>query len=229
MKRLRTKTVLKSIVIVLVSIAALFALFELVTFGGFLLVTKVGEIKIEQAELGFKRIVMSKGFAHFFFEYPDDWDFGPNFNSGSEFFSDTRVSIGRKVPLADPSRVMFDVGRVSGYRSEILFGLRAERVSRDLPNGKYLLDLMYDLAKHRPNFALLWRSPVEIDSNVGEQIVYSEMMDQLDGTRIDKITRIAVFDKGRTIYLMEIIADQSVTDEAKADFEHILKTFRILD
>ena len=165
---------------------------------------------------GYKELIVSEDMASFSFEYP-------------AFYDEPYVS----TPIETQS-IEVDAGgliqpRVSG--AEFLF-ITVLPVSDSFPNAKTMLDYEFSLIEGLPDFQLLERSPVTIAGSQGEQVIYSYYgyhttweSPAETGTAYD-----AYFDSGGLIWIVELIADEyTAAERAKADFEHILETFQILD
>jgi hypothetical protein len=115
--------------------------------------------------------------------------------------------------------------------NEIAFSLDTREPYAGCPDAKSMLDdKHYPIVKEFPDFKLLERSSVKIGTITGEQLVYtSTLLVGPNDTPVSEITWEVYFDHGGLIYNLHMSADQDIADEAEADFEHILETFKFLD
>jgi uncharacterized protein YjbK len=107
-----------------------------------------------------------------------------------------------------------------------------EDASEKYPNAKTAIE---QIASNELKKDILERSTVIINGIPGELIVYSHKLGVIEerlpyeSSKIIRINRTVYFDHSGLIWGIEIESDEDKAEQAKADFEHLLETFRILD
>jgi hypothetical protein len=129
--------------------------------------------------------------------------------------------------------------------------VRVDGVSDQHPNAKAAVEAL--ISYWGESIKLLERSAVTVAGIPGEQIVYSHKPPMIMRAPLKlilftispdwnarytrrnpqeselRITREVYFNYDGLIWNIQIDSDESVAEQAKADFEHLLKTFKILD
>jgi hypothetical protein len=103
--------------------------------------------------------------------------------------------------------------------------------SEEFPNAKATIE---QIASKEFVKDILERTTININGISGELVVYSSKVGlipeaPLESSEIVRINRTVCFDYGGLIWIIIIESDEDKADQAKADFEHILQTFKILD
>jgi hypothetical protein len=103
--------------------------------------------------------------------------------------------------------------------------------SEEFPNAKATIE---QIASKEFVKDILERTTININGISGELVVYSSKVGlipeaPLESSEIVRINRTVCFDYGGLIWIIIIESDEDKADQAKADFEHLLETFRILD
>lgn len=98
-------------------------------------------------------------------------------------------------------------------------------------NAKSALEYyLYGYAANNPDFKLLGRSTIKIDGIQGELAIHSMTFRQ--GTFMGpylSIARDVYFDYGGQIWTIGLASHIEIEDQTKAEFDHIIKSFKFLD
>jgi len=165
---------------------------------------------------GFKEFVVSEGLASFSFEYPA-FCYVPYVDRSREPHY-TEVKTGGVIQPG-----------VGG--DEHLF-IRILQTGNSFENAEAMLEDNLARAEEHQDFQLLERSSVNISGIQGEQIIYSYFgyhstweSEAETGTAYK-----AYFDYEGLIWRVVMLADEyAAAERARADFEHVLETFQVLD
>jgi hypothetical protein len=160
----------------------------------------------------YKTFTLEKGIAHFTFEYPSSYQ-TPSVHIMYDY-RETQVSIGRCPP--------------ENHRNEILLYIRTYHYD-EYNAESWLESYLGSESSLSDNFTLLRRLPMKVGTDTGEHAVYSYVQYQLDFKAVPTIVRIVAFDHDDLIFHISVSADMGISESAKADFDHIIKTFEILD
>lgn len=99
------------------------------------------------------------------------------------------------------------------------------------PASTYI-DEVIEGGKKWPSFELLERSLVSVAGFSAEQVVYIDtLLPFPSGSGEDQplqITRAVYFNDGNSLWIIESKSEVGMADQVKADYEHILQTFKIL-
>ncbi len=162
---------------------------------------------------GYKEFIVSEGLAPFSFEYP-------------AVCREPRIdrSLEPHSTVVDTSGVIQP--RVNGA---VFLIISVFQVSDSFPNAQAMLDSELSRAEGHREFQLLERSPVNMAGIQGERVIYSYFgfyyNDPETGTAYE-----AYFDSEGLIWEVVMLADEyAAAERARADFEHLLETFQILE
>ena len=185
----------------------------------------------------FKSVTVENELCHYSLEYPSDYDKeiwdnfdfdvpytelilnAPTIREVTEVFAPSSGEITTVVGHTSPGVIYVFVSDSKQYWGE-WYSATDELEER-----------LEDAAKWE-NYELLERAPLTVDGIEGEMVAY--LMDKLmpipreDGQRLEY--HLAVFfEYDGLIWEIEAECHQEIMDEVKADFDHIIETFTILD
>jgi hypothetical protein len=103
--------------------------------------------------------------------------------------------------------------------------------SEKFPNARVVIE---QIASNELKKDILERTTININGIPAELIVYSSKIGMIPEAppkswEIVRINRTVCFDYSGLIWVIIIESDEDKADQAKADFEHLLQTFKILD
>ena len=184
-----------------------------------LLVVSLAPVACAAKEQGaYKKLVLREGIAHFSFEYPSTYD-EPTVSPTGRF---TSVVSGRKLTGANGNDPVLDIYVTEGG------DLRPDaKTSLEKALNRYETEIFKD-------FKLIERSSITVLGVRTEQIVYT-YSGGYPGTGISDrgipapfMGREVFFDYNGMVWNITISSLLEESETARADFEHILQTFKIL-
>lgn len=183
---------------------------------------------------GYELYSFEQGFAHFSFEKPKD------------YFLPRETEI--KIQDNDYEEISFwrDLRLTHGFSASQTIVIRITRISPEHPNASAEIEEYISMVKGGfPEFAVVERSFTSVDGIPAEQVVLSFGVGSSStsgvgssSTSLPKatvltpvISRYVYFEYDGFIWNIGIVSGplQNEAEQAKADFEHILQTFKILD
>jgi hypothetical protein len=186
---------------------------------------------------GFKSVTIENELCHYSLEYPAyyDKDIRDNFDFDVPYTALTldAPTISEVIEVPDPSSG--EIKTVTGYTSPaVIYVIVSD--SKEYWGESYsatdkLEGVLEDEAKWE-NFELLERASMTVFGIEGEMVAY--LVDKLmpipreDGQRLE-YNRAVYFEYDGLIWLIEAKCNQEIMDQVRADFEHIVETFTILD
>jgi hypothetical protein len=164
---------------------------------------------------GFQSVTLNKPGLKIAFEYPAAWE------DPADSLKDTTSNV-----------LVFLVhfpSAIEGSDADMTFQILASAPSTAIPNGKASLDsLVSSFASLGPSFKVIERSPAAIAGVQGETVVYSALFTvQAPLGAVPSICRDIYFDYQGQIWVMALNAHQDVADLAKADFDHVVQSFKL--
>jgi hypothetical protein len=166
-----------------------------------------------------KTIVVSRGIAHFSFERPEGYSLDKiEVRNDSEH---RYTDVGLSSPLND-----------KGYYTATI-GIFVNPISDVFPDAAVALE--YSLSTHSgfKDFELLQRFTTTVAGTQGQGFVASYSSFRHPTHPVPGwnpyVTRQVFFGSNGLIFQVSILSDASTAEVEKADFEHILETFKILD
>ena len=169
------------------------------------------------ADSEYKTITVTKGIARFSFEYPSNYDL-----ANVEVRTDldyTDVVFSGPILEEEDDFTFLDVS-VMGYRTSI--SSVEDRIEGYLSRVSNMTD-----------FRLLERSSVSVASAAGEQVVffYNRIRPPSSSVRepAHEITRSVFFECHKLLWEISMRSNLITSEADKADFKHILQTFKMLD
>ena len=109
-------------------------------------------------------------------------------------------------------------------------------IEDETPGYSDALEGYLKLCKTNKDFKLLERSSIEINGESGEEVAlsyYFTLPDRPEGLSTVStdltIVRLVAFTHNNILWRLHVSSTESYADSAKADFEHIKQTFRILN
>jgi len=186
---------------------------------------------------GYKQITVNNELGHYSFEYPSHYkrNFVDNFD-----FKVPYATLVLEGPVKSEEAEVFDpntgeIKTVVGKRgtSVIYIGVSNYKVyfGESYSATDKIEGVLEDMAKWA-NFKLLERSPLTVSGVEGEMIVY--LVDKLmpipveDGKNLLYV-RAVYFDYQNLTWEIEAKCNQDIQEQVKADFDHIIQTFKILE
>ena len=166
---------------------------------------------------GYTELTVKRGIAEFSFEYPSHYRIGKvEIRNDYQY---THVIVDGQSP-----------GREEYFT---LISVFVDKVDERVPNVQAATDLALHDENTLLNFHLLERSPViaTMDSLPGEKITYSWTRRNIDQRAVPEhhITSSVIFQKDSLIWDISIRSDEGGAEADEAVFNHIVKTFKILD
>ena len=170
---------------------------------------------------GYQTFVMSEGAAQFSFEYS------------------SKYKIGDYKPLIDTLkfRELASVSLIAPFNKQskdftsILFLVWAVDILA--PNAESQMEMVIKKASTSMDFKLLEQTGVTVSNVPAKLIAYTERNIQPIDRGLKEppfeVWREVFFDYNGLIWEIEMRSDSSTAEEDKADFEHILQTFKILN
>jgi hypothetical protein len=169
----------------------------------------------------------SKGMTHFRFEYPNTYEV-------------VQVSNATKTALVILNRKGISLGSWADKEmGVVVYELPLRDPYGNVRDAKSKLEIDIKILKEQIyNFQVLESSQVLISGLVGNQIVLQydakslsfPLPDPVDLGPGDALTieRRVYFDQGGLIWMVRIKSTEQLTEEARADFEQVIRTFKIL-
>jgi hypothetical protein len=185
----------------------------------------------------FKSVTVENKLCHYSLEYPaqydkDIWD---NFDFKVPYAELALIApeISEVIEVPDPSsgEIITVVGHQSPAAIYVIVSDSKKYWGESYSATDDLEGLLEDVAEWE-NFELLERAPLTVAGIEGEMVAY--LMDKLmpvpreDGQRLE-YHRAVYFEYNGLIWIIEAECNQEIMDQVKADFEHIVETFTILD
>jgi len=166
----------------------------------------------------YKTFTLKNGIAHFSFEYPSSYKVVDNIVSLMPAY--THIIL-RKPPNEEQMERITSV--LSIYVDEAYTPLSVDSaISSNLSDISTWND-----------FKLLERSSIQVVGVNGQRIVYSwasiPARHGIAGEPIPSLAREVYFYQDGQLWNISISSDELTTEAAKADFEHVLRTFKILN
>jgi hypothetical protein len=173
----------------------------------------------------YKKMSVTDGIAHFSFEYPSNYK--PEFQYLDDApYERTRVGL-------------FTINEESWVNvHEAGITVAIEKTGKRYSNSTDALEaeIKWWTSRGYKDFLLLERSKVIFAGVQSEQIVYSYTYMHIEDVQINMhvvktptIVRIIFFDYHEQIWFISVEAHGSYANQSKADFDHILQTFKILE
>jgi hypothetical protein len=163
---------------------------------------------------GYKGATVTKSGLRFLFEYPTSYsDYEYSLNN-----EDDMVILFRYLPNTKPQTA----DRVIRINTWI--------TTTNQPNARaFLKDYLKDIPRLCEGFKLIEQSPIKISGIYGEMIKYSGRM-EVAGLNTEYFQAWdAYLDYKGQIITIAVYSDNTVENEAKKDFDHLLKSFKFLD
>jgi len=160
-------------------------------------------------ERDYRLLTVNECFVDFSFEYPTDY-IEPIINPADASVGSFRYTLSGGQSTIDNERM------------RVLFHIIAE------PVGKYhenYMSIRSGAYGSEIDFNLIDDKPVKTGEITGQLVVYSST---LPIYQVKSITRMMFFELSDTIFVLSMAADEKYVKQAKADFDHILRTFKIL-
>jgi hypothetical protein len=114
-----------------------------------------------------------------------------------------------------------------------IFTVVADGVPYMVDTSRERLELTLEKEENWRNFKLLERSAVVVSGVEGEMIVYLTdklgMFNAGENTKNLEYGKVIYFDHNGLIWEMKASCDQNMSEQVKADFDHIIQTFKILN
>ena len=170
---------------------------------------------------GYRTFTFNK-VAHFSFEYPAHY----RKFAAHATVEDKTIYIGFRDKIIPE-------GRTNGFIRVVVEGAGYRYPDAEAALEKTLLPFTEPEKYINPG-NLLERSTITVAGVQAELIVYireADLIPEAPASSLDimKVTRVVYFDHNNLIWRIRIQSDEDRADQAKADFEHILETFKILD
>jgi hypothetical protein len=186
---------------------------------------------------GYKTVLVKSPLASYSLEYPADYrQDGPTTEIDRSIpYTDLILSAPIRIVNAQVPDTDGGIKTVTGHRGwgaitiEVYNTEKEPTVSQN--SSERLENDMRGEARWK-NFKLLERSPVTVSNVTGEIIVY--LVDKLlpipveNGLQLE-YHRAIYFDHNNLIWVLEAKADQDMADNITADFNHVIRTFKILN
>jgi hypothetical protein len=163
----------------------------------------------------YKSFTLRSGVGHFFFQYPARYEV-------------------RKTELRPDLGYSFVV-LYGPYQEEekdfAMVTVAVDKADEYEPSAETAVEHYLSLVSQRRDFRLLERSSIEVtaDSIPAEQFVFSNLWAMRLGSEpVTEIGRVVLFEHSNLIWEISMCSSMISSDIYKVDFEHILKTFKIL-
>jgi hypothetical protein len=189
------------------------------------------------SDSGFKSVTIENELCHYSLEYPAQYDkeIWDNFDFKVPYTELALIAptISEVIEVPDPSSG--EITTVTGYTSpafiHVIVSDSKEYWGESYSATDRLEGVLEDEAKWE-NYELLERAPLTVAGIEGEMVTY--LVDKLmpvpreDGQRLE-YHRAVYFEYDGLIWVIEAGCNQEIMEEVRADFEHIVETFTILD
>jgi hypothetical protein len=186
---------------------------------------------------GYHSITVKNEIAHFSFEYPDYYSDreGPTVQNDKihqytyvNFFAPKKaITVMNPNPFDNSSKTV-TTKYAPAYIDIFVYDARDR-------GGTAISDLENKLKSPAyRDVKILDRSSIKVNGITGEQVSYMDTaiidFQPIPGEEIPaKYVRMVYFDYGNLVWNFEVGSEASMDEQVKADFEHVLSTFKILD